>query len=333
MALGTAERYDAAMASTLPIQADDVLAAARRLRGVVHRTPVMRCSSLDAAVGAEVHLKAECLQRAGAFKIRGAYNKIAQLSDAARQRGVISYSSGNHAQGVALAAALLGVPATVVVPEDIVPVKRRATEGYGARVVAAGTTSADRQEHAERLARAEDLTLVRPYDDPAIMAGQGTVAVELLEQVADLDVLVVPIGGGGLMAGCAVWARSVRPAMRLIGVEPADADDTRRSLAAGARVRIAPPRTIADGLRTVVPGELTFPVIRELVDDVVTVTDDAIRAAMRFLLERTKLVVEPSGAVSVAAVLCGHAGGHRVGAVLSGGNVALETLADLVATP
>jgi threonine dehydratase len=319
------------MAPILPIQADAVHEAAERIAGAVHRTPVLRCRSLDAMAAAELHLKAECLQRAGSFKIRGAYNKIAQLPDAARSRGIISYSSGNHAQGVALAAALLSVPATIVVPEDIVPTKRAATLGYGARIVEAGTTSADRQARAEQLAREEGLTLVRPYDDPAIMAGQGTVALELLEQAPGLDALVVPIGGGGLCAGCAVWARTARPSIRIVGVEPEDADDTRRSLEAGERVTIAPPRTIADGLRAVVPGELTFPVVRQLVDDVVVVSDEQIRAAMRALLERAKLIVEPSGAASLAAVLHGQARVRgRVGVVLSGGNVALGMLAALV---
>lgn len=319
------------MGPTLAIRADDVRSAAERLGPVVHRTPALGCRSLDAEAGATLVLKAECLQRAGAFKIRGAYNKIAQLPEAARRAGVISYSSGNHAQGVALAAQLLGVPATVVVPENIVPTKRAATEGYGARIVEAGTTSADRQQRAEELADEKRLTLVRPYDDPAIMAGQGSVALELLEQAADLDTLVVPIGGGGLAAGCAVWARHAKPGLRLVGVEPEDADDTRRSLDAGERLHIAPPQTIADGLRAVVPGELTFPVLRQLLDDVVLVSDDEIRAAMRLLLERAKLVVEPSGAVSLAACLARRVGtGARIGVVLSGGNVAPETLAALV---
>lgn len=319
------------MRPKLPIHADDVRQAAARLAPVVHRTPALRCRSLDDQAGAGLVLKAECLQRAGAFKIRGAYNKIAQLPEAARRAGVISYSSGNHAQGVALAAQLLGVPATVVVPRNIVSTKRAATEGYGARLVEAGTTSAERQQRAEELAAAERLTLVRPYDDPAIMAGQGTVALELLEQADDLDTLVVPIGGGGLAAGCAVWARHAKPGLRLVGVEPADADDTRRSLASGARQTIPPPQTIADGLRAVVPGELTFPVLHALLDDVVLVSDDEIRAAMRLLLERAKLVVEPSGAASLAACLARRVGrGAHIGVVLSGGNVAPETLATLV---
>ncbi|UCE02726.1 MAG: threonine/serine dehydratase [Candidatus Latescibacterota bacterium] len=312
----------------------DIQRAAARLAAVVHRTPIVRSRSLDAMAGAELFLKTENLQRAGAFKIRGAYNKIVQLPVAARRRGIISYSSGNHAQGVALAASLLDVPATIVVPTTIVAAKRAATEAYGARIVEAGTTSADRHQRAEELAAEHGWSLVRPYDDPAIMAGQGTVALELLGDVPFLDTLVVPVGGGGLMAGCAVLARARRPSMRIVGVEPRDADDTRRSLEAGRRVEIPPPTTIADGLRAVVPGELTFEIIRELVDEIVVVSDDEIRHAMRTLFEFTKLVVEPSGAVGVAALLAGRiASAAATGVILSGGNVALEALARLLAPP
>jgi threonine dehydratase len=281
--------------------------------------------------GSELFLKPENLQRAGAFKIRGAYNKIAQLPAESRQRGVVSYSSGNHAQGVALAASLLQVPATIVVPETIMPAKRAATLAYGARIVEAGTTSADRHRRADELADEHGWSIVRPYDDPAIMAGQGTVALELLDDVPFLDTLVVPIGGGGLMAGCAVLARARRPGIRIVGVEPADADDTRRSLEAGRRVRIPPPQTIADGLRAVEPGELTFEVMRRLVDEVAVVSENEIREAMRILLERTKLLVEPSGAVGVAALLFDKlASPGTTGVVLSGGNVAPEALVELL---
>ena len=313
------------------IAAADIVRAAARLESVVHRTPVVRSRSLDAMSGAELLLKAENLQRGGAFKIRGAYNKISQLRVESRQRGVIAYSSGNHAQGVALAAHLLGVPATIVVPETIVASKRAATESYGARLVFAGTTSAQRRSQAEKLAAELGLELVPPYDDPEVIAGQGTVALEFLEECPDLETLVVPIGGGGLMSGCAVLARARRPGLRLIGVEPADADDTRRSLRAGRRVRIPPPHTIADGLRAVEPGELTFEIIRTLVDDIVLVSDAEIQRAVRVLLERTKLLVEPSGAVGVAAALAGRVGGRApVGIVLSGGNVELSTLCALL---
>ena len=310
----------------------DIQAAAATLAGVVHRTPVLRSRGIDAMTGVSLHFKAENLQRAGAFKIRGAYNKIARLPAALRQRGVISYSSGNHAQGVALAASLFGVPATIVVPEDIVPAKRDATVAYGARVVHCGRSSAERYARAQELAAAEALCIVPPYDDADIIAGQGTVALELLSDVPDLDVLVVPVGGGGLMAGCAIAARALRRAIRVIGVEPVDGDDTRRSLQSGVRETISTPRTIADGLRVVQPGEITFPIIQRLVDDIVTVTDDDIRRAMRLLLERAKVLVEPSGAVGLAAILA-----HRIptpgriGIVLSGGNVAMEDLPGLLA--
>jgi len=313
------------------ITLDDITSAATRLAPVVHRTPVLRCRGLDALAGATLYLKAENFQRGGAFKIRGAYNKIVQLPEAARRRGVLSYSSGNHAQGVALAASILGIPATIVVPEDIVESKRAATLGYGARLVPYGTTSAERHQRAEVLAREEGLALVRPYDDPDIIAGQGTVALEFLEEVPDLDALIVPIGGGGLISGCAVAARGRRPKIRLVGVEPEDGDDTRRSLAAGKRLSIPGPRTIADGLRAIEPGELTFPIIQRLVDEIVTVTDDEIRQALRLLLERAKLLVEPSGAAALAAVLGRKARlDGKVGIVLSGGNVNLENLPDLL---
>ncbi len=309
----------------------DIEQAAARLVAIVHHTPVLRSRSLDALAGASLYLKAENLQRAGAFKIRGAYNKIARLPEDSRRRGVISYSSGNHAQGVALAAALLQVRATIVVPSDIVASKRAATVGYGAQIIECGTSSADRRAHAEALAREQGLALVPPYDDPDIIAGQGTVALELLDDVPDLDALVVPVGGGGLAAGCAILARSRRPSIRLLGVEPEDADDTRRSIEAGRPVRIPAPRTIADGLRAVEPGEITFEINRRLLDAIVTVTDDEIRQAMRLLLERMKILVEPSGACALAAVLSGKTGlqGH-IGIVLSGGNVELGELPALL---
>ena len=309
----------------------DIEQAAARLVPVVHRTPVLRSRSLDALAGASLYLKAENLQRAGTFKIRGAYNKIARLPHDSRSRGVISYSSGNHAQGVALAAALLGVRATIVVPSDIVAAKRDATAGYGAEIIECGTTSADRRSYAEALAREQGLALVAPYDDPDIIAGQGTVALELLDDVPDLDALVVPVGGGGLAAGCAILARSRRPSIRLLGVEPEDADDTRQSIEAGRPVRIPAPRTIADGLRAVEPGEITFEINRRLLDAVVTVSDSEIRQAMRLLLERMKILVEPSGACALAAVLSGKTSLQgRIGVVLSGGNVEIAALPTLL---
>lgn len=316
------------------LELSDIQAAATTLAGVVHRTPVLRARGLDAMTGAALHFKAENLQRAGAFKIRGAYNKISRIPAALRQRGVISYSSGNHAQGVALGASLFGVPATIVVPEDIIPAKRDATAGYGARIVYCGRSSAERHTRALAIAAEEGLAIVPPYDDPDIIAGQGTVALEFLTDVPELDVLIVPIGGGGLMAGCAIAARALRPGIRIVGVEPEDGDDTRRSLESGHRVSIQTPRTIADGLRVVQPGEVTFPIIQSLVDEIVTVSDDEIRHAMRLLLERAKVLVEPSGAVGLAAILAHRTPAQgRIGIVLSGGNVALEDLPGLLARP
>ena len=324
--------------TAIPIQQprfDDVLAAAARLESIVHRTPVARSQQLDARAGAELFLKCENLQRAGAFKIRGAYNCMAQLDARARARGVVAYSSGNHAQGVALAARLLGAPATVCVPETILASKKAATESYGATLVAAGTTSEDRERRALELAAEHGLTVIPPYDHPHIIAGQGTVALELLRDVSDLDVLVVPIGGGGLMAGCAIAARALRSRIHVVGIEAEDANDTYLSLAAGRRVRIPPPKTVADGMRAIEPGALTFPILASHVDEIVLVSDAEILSAVWFLLERLKLLVEPTGAVGVAALLTGRipaARGRRTGVVLSGGNMDRDGLARLVAT-
>jgi threonine ammonia-lyase medium form len=312
---------------------DDVRAAAARLDGVAHRTPVLTSRTLDERTGASVHLKAECLQRGGAFKFRGAYTKVASLPAETLARGVAAFSSGNHAQAVALASRLLGTSATILMPADAPAAKLDATRGYGAEVVTYDRFAEDREALGAALAADRGLALVRPYDDPLVMAGQGTVALELLEDVPDLDVLVVPVSGGGLIAGCATAAKALRPEIRVVGVEPAEGDDTRRSLEAGRRVRIDVPRTIADGLQADEPGELTFEVVRRLVDEVVTVTDAEIVEAMTFLFDRAKIVVEPSGAVGVAALLAGRleAPGRRVGVVLSGGNVGAARFAELVA--
>jgi len=314
------------------ISLDDVRAAAARLDGVANRTPVFTSRTLDDRVGASVHVKAECFQRGGAFKFRGAYNKIASLSPDVRGRGVLAYSSGNHAQAVAIAARLLGTGATIVMPEDAPPAKLEATRGYGAEVVSYDRWNEDREEIGRRLAEERGVELVRPYDDPLVMAGQGTTALELLDDVPDLDVLVVPVGGGGLIAGCATAAKALRPGIRIVGVEPEAGDDTQRSLAAGERVRIDVPRTIADGLQAAEPGELTFEVNRVLLDKVVTVSDDEILEAMAFLFDRMKLVVEPSGAVGIAALLKGRvaAPGKNAGVVISGGNVGVTRFAELL---
>ncbi|HUZ97754.1 MAG TPA: threo-3-hydroxy-L-aspartate ammonia-lyase [Gaiellaceae bacterium] len=314
------------------ISLDDVRAAAARLDGVANRTPVFTSRTLDDRVGASVHVKAECFQRGGAFKFRGAYNKIASLSPDRRSRGVLAYSSGNHAQAVAIAARLLGTSATIVMPEDAPPAKLAATLGYGAEVVSYDRWNEDREEIGRRLAEERGVELVRPYDDPLVMAGQGTTALELLDDAPDLDVIVIPVGGGGLIAGCATAAKALRPGIRIVGVEPEAGDDTQQSLAAGERVRIDVPRTIADGLQAAEPGELTFEVNRNLLDEVVTVSDDEILEAMAFLFDRMKLVVEPSGAVGIAALLTGRleASGKSAGVVISGGNVGVTRFAELL---
>jgi threonine dehydratase len=302
---------------------DDVRAAAARLRGVVHRTPVVTSTTLDARTGARAYLKCENLQRGGAFKIRGAYNRIASLDEDVRKRGVVAFSSGNHAQGVALAARLLGAPAVIVMPFDAPAAKVAATRGYGAEVVFYERATMNRAELAEGLARERGATLVPPYDDPAIVAGQGTVALELLEDVPDLDVLLVCTGGGGLTAGCALAATALRPGIEVYGVEPEAGDDFALSFAKGERVEIAVPRTIADGQQTTSPGEITFPIVKRLCAGILTVSDDDLRDAMHFAFERLKLVIEPSGASALAALLTAKASfaGRRVGVVVSGGNV------------
>ncbi|MFN8505647.1 threonine/serine dehydratase [Kouleothrix sp.] len=309
----------------------DVQAARARLSGAAHVTPVVTSRTLDALAGRQVFLKCENLQRGGAFKFRGAYNTICQLPADARAHGVLAFSSGNHAQGVALAAQLLGTPAVICMPSDAPAVKVAATRGYGAEVIFYDRLRDDREAFARAIAAERGMTLVPPYDDPRIIAGAGTAALELAEQAPDLDALLVPIGGGGLIAGSAVAMHGARPATQVIGVEPAGADDTRQSLAAGERVRVPPPGTIADGLRIVMPGALTFPIVQRHVADVLVVDDDEILAAVRFALLRLKLVIEPSGAATLAALLAGRvpAGLGRVGAIISGGNIDPPVLAGL----
>ena len=306
------------------IGADDVRAAAERLAGIAHRTPVLHSRTL----GAGVVVKPECLQRAGAFKFRGAYNKIASLPSGTP---VLGYSSGNHAQAVALSARLLGSRATILMPTDAPQSKLDATRGYGAEVVLYDRYTDDREALGAALSVERGLELVRPYDDPLIMAGAGTAALELLEDAGAVDTLVVPVGGGGLIAGSATIARELG-VRRVIGVEPEAGDDWRRSFAAGKPVTIDVPRTIADGLQTHAPGVLTWEVASRLVDEIVTVTDAQIVEAMRFAFERMKLVVEPSGAVGIAAVLNGIVEGPSIGIVVSGGNVSAVRFAELLAT-
>jgi threonine dehydratase len=315
------------------IDFDDVKRAAARLDGVAHRTPRVVSRTLDERTGARVGLKPENLQRVGAFKFRGAYNAVASLPKAERDRGVLAASSGNHAQALALAAALHDVPATILMPEDAPPSKAAATAGYGARIVRFDRYTDDREALMADWHEREGVTVVHPYDDERVMAGQGTAALELLEDGGPLDLLLVPVGGGGLIAGCSTAARALCPDCEVVGVEPEAGDDTRRSLAAGERVRVPVGRTIADGQQLDQPGEKTFPVIRERVAAVVTVSDAEIVEAMRFAFERLKLVLEPSGASALAALLSGHveAAGRRTGVILSGGNVDVTRFSALVA--
>jgi threonine dehydratase len=315
------------------ITLDDVQAAAGRLAGVAHRTPVLTGRQLDEATGAaRVLLKAENLQRAGAFKFRGAYNAVASMAREERSRGVATVSSGNHAGALALAARLHEVPAVILMPDDAPEGKLAATAGYGAEIIRFDRYASDREELLAALVDERGLAPVHPYDDERVMAGQGTTALELLEDAGGpLDLVLVCLGGGGLLAGCATAIKALSPSTRVVGVEPEEGDDFVRSLAAGERVRIDVPRTIADGQQLPQPGELTFPVIQELVDEVVTVSDAQIVDAMRLLFERTKTVTEPSGASAFAALLAGKvdAAGLRVGVTLSGGNITASRFAEL----
>jgi threo-3-hydroxy-L-aspartate ammonia-lyase len=301
---------------------DHIAAAADRLHGVAHRTPVITSRALDDRLGAQVALKAETFQRVGAFKFRGAYNAVASLDDDARARGVCTASSGNHAQALALASRLCGTRATIIMPADAPPLKRAATEGYGAEVISYDRYNEDREVLLRELAAERSLEAIHPFDDPRVMAGQGTLVAELLQDAGDLDVLVVPVGGGGLVSGCSTAVAALCPSIRLVGVEPEASDDVARSLDAGERRRVKVTPTIADGQQTETPGDRTWPVIQALVDEVHTVTDEQILQAMRFCFERLKLVVEPSGATALAALLSGSVtvAGERVGVVLSGGN-------------
>jgi threo-3-hydroxy-L-aspartate ammonia-lyase len=315
-------------ADQLPISIDDVRAAAGRIAALAHRTPLLRSRTLDARVGAPVALKAENLQRAGAFKFRGACNAVAAL----RPDGVCSVSSGNHAQALSLAAREHGAHATILMPRDAPASKRAATEGYGAEVIEFDRYAEDREALVRELAAERGLTLVHPYDEPLVMAGQGTVGLELAADVDDLDVVLVPCGGGGLLSGVATAIKALRPAARIVGVEPQASDDTARSLRAGERVAVEVRPTIADGQQLPTPGERTWPVIRALVDDVVTVSDAEIVEAMRLLFERVKVVAEPSGATALAALLAGRVElrAGTVGVVISGGNVDAARFASLV---
>ena len=315
--------------TTYAADLDAVRAAAARIALYAHRTPVMTCATLDALAGRKLFFKCEQFQKVGAFKFRGACNAVMQLPDDVAARGVVTHSSGNHAQALALAARLRGIPAHIVMPTTVSPVKRRAVEGYGGQVIDCAPTLEAREGTAARVVRETAATLIHPYDDARIIAGQGTVALEFLEQVDDLDALVAPVGGGGMISGICVAANGLRPRLRVFAGEPLGADDAARSLAAGALIPQTNPQTIADGLLTSL-GELTWPIIRDHVERVITVTEDEIVAAMRLTWERAKLLIEPSSAVAVAAVLTDgfkrRAGLDRVGVVLSGGNADLDHL-------
>ncbi|GGV25990.1 serine/threonine dehydratase [Streptomyces longisporoflavus] len=320
------------MTATLPVTFDDIRAAAARLSGIAHRTPVLTSRTLNARVGAEVFIKCENFQRVGAFKIRGAYNAAAQLPAEQLAKGIAAYSSGNHAQATALAARELGTSAVILMPEDAPQSKREATAGYGAEIVTYDRYTQDRAALAEALAAERGLALIPPYDHPHVIAGQGTAALELLEETGELDTLMTPVGGGGLIAGSAIAAKTLHPGMNVVGVEPADGDDTKRSLETGERVTIPVPRTIADGQAISTPGDITFAINRRLVDGVVLVDDDEIRDAMRYAFERLKIVLEPSGATALAALLAGRLDDRprRIGIIASGGNINTRRFADII---
>jgi threo-3-hydroxy-L-aspartate ammonia-lyase len=319
---------------TLAISFTDVEAAAGRLAGVAHRTPVMTSRTANERTGAQLFFKCENFQRMGAFKFRGAYNALAQFTADQRRAGVIAFSSGNHAQAIALSARLLGMPATIVMPRDAPPIKITATRGYGAEVVLYDRYTEDREEIGRRLAAERDMTLIPPFDHPHVMAGQGTAALELIEDAGPLDLLLVCLGGGGLLSGCAVAARHLLPGCRVIGVEPEAGNDVQQSLRRGELVHIDVPRTIADGAQTQQAGRLTFPVIQALVADVATVSDAQLVSSMRFFAERMKIVVEPTGCLAAAAALEGalNVRGKRVGIIVSGGNVDLARYAELLSS-
>jgi threo-3-hydroxy-L-aspartate ammonia-lyase len=313
---------------------DDVRAAAERIHGQAHRTPVMTSRRVNEALGAELFFKCENLQRMGAFKFRGAFNALSRFTPEQQANGVVAYSSGNHAQAIALAARILGIPAKIVMPHDAPASKVAATQGYGAEVVRYDRYIEDREELGRALADERGLTLVPPYDHPDILAGQGTAAMELFEEAGELDALFVPLGGGGLLSGTALATRALSPSCRLYGVEPAAGDDGQQSFRAGAIVHIPTPTTIADGAQTQHLGEHTFAIIKRDVDDVLTATDDELVEAMRVFATTLKLVVEPTGCLGFAAARreATDLAGQRVGILVSGGNIDLDRYATLLAS-
>ncbi|MEP6870612.1 MAG: pyridoxal-phosphate dependent enzyme [Anaerolineaceae bacterium] len=321
------------MTDALPISFSDVLAGAARLRGKARKTPVMTSRTVDELTGASVFFKCENFQRGGAFKFRGAYNFVASLEPEVRAKGVLAISSGNHAQGVALAAREFGIPATIIMPDDAPHSKLDATLGYGATVVRYPRLTEHPDDAVKRVLGDRDVNFIPAFDHPWIMAGQGTAALELMDEVGDLDVFIAPTGGGGLLAGSATAVRHRCPGARIIGVEPEVANDWVLSLRKGERVQIDPPPTIADGVRTRMPGVNNFAQVRATVDDVLTVSEGEIRAAVRFLVQRMKIVVEPTGAIPVAMLFSGRLGdirGKRIGLVISGGNVDADVLCDIL---
>lgn len=321
------------MTETAQLQFSDIEQAAARIKGAAHRTPVLTSRTANAMAGAELFFKAENLQRMGAFKFRGAYNAIARFTDEQKRAGVLTYSSGNHAQAIALSASLMGIKAAIIMPQDAPELKVRATKGYGGEVILYDRYKENREEIGARLARERGMTLIPPYDHPDVICGQGTAAKELIEDAGQLDLLLVPLGGGGLLAGCALATATLSPSCKVIGVEPEAGNDGQQSLRSGQIVDIPVPQTIADGAQTTHLGQHNFAVIQRFVDDIVTVSDEQLKATMRFFAERMKIVVEPTGCLAAAAALHGvvPVEGKRVGILISGGNVDLARFAQLVA--
>ncbi|MDP8964019.1 MAG: threo-3-hydroxy-L-aspartate ammonia-lyase [Cyanobacteriota bacterium] len=318
-------------AKSFPVNYTDIEAAAERLAGVAHKTPVLTSKTINERTNSQVFFKCENFQRAGSFKFRGAYNALSQLSEEQRQQGVLTMSSGNHGQALALAGQRLGIPTTVVMPKDAPDVKQAATRGYGAEVILFDRAEVKREELAINLARSRQLTLIHPYDHPHIIAGQGTAAKELIEEVGELDMLLVCCGGGGLLSGCAIASKTLLPNCRVIGVEPLQADDATRSFHTKTLQTIHNPNTIADGARTPSLGELTFPLVLHYVDDMVAVSEEAILGTLFLLWERLKIVIEPTGVLAATALLEGvvKMPQARIGVVITGGNVDLKQVTQL----
>ncbi|MEM9922955.1 MAG: threo-3-hydroxy-L-aspartate ammonia-lyase [Cyanobacteria bacterium P01_D01_bin.50] len=313
------------------VEITDIQTAAKRLDGIAHRTPVLTSTTVNKLTNSEVFFKCENFQRTGSFKFRGAYNALSQLSESQKQQGVLTFSSGNHAQGIALAGKLLNIPTTIVMPENAPAVKQIATRGYGAEVIFYNPKEIAREELTQNLAQEKDLTIIPPFDHPHIIAGQGTTALELIQEVGELDLLLVCCGGGGLISGCAIAIKSLVPNCRVIGVEPARADDATRSFKSQTLQFVNNPDTIADGARTPSLGKITFPLVLEYVDEMVTVSEEAIIRTMFFIWERLKIVVEPTGVLAAAALLEGVVKnpGARIGVIISGGNVDLGKVGKL----